>query len=177
MLRIAITGPESSGKTSLAIEIAAHFGSSYVPEFARFYLQNRAFNYTVADLEHISRSQVEWFERSARIKAPLLIQDSDFAVMHVWMEERFKQCSLEIEAMRRSMHFNHYLLCAPDLPWSFDPLRENPNDRWRLFERYVAVLQAWGLPYTIVEGEGQPRINMALAKISGLLLNPASSKA
>lgn len=174
MLRIAITGPESSGKTSLAIELAAHYGSSYVPEFARFYLQNRAFNYTVNDLEHISRSQAEWFQRSARLGAPLVIQDSEFAVMHVWMEERFKQCSIEIEALRRSTRFDHYLLCAPDLPWSFDPLRENPNDRWRLFERYVAVLRAWGLPYTIIEGEGQPRINMALTKINALLLNPVS---
>jgi nicotinamide riboside kinase len=169
MLRIAITGPESSGKTSLSIALAAHFGSTYVPEYARFYLQNRAFTYTVNDLEHMSRSQVEWKQRSSQLPTSLLIQDSDFTVMHVWMEERFKQCSLEIEALRRTTPFDHYLLCAPDLPWSYDPLRENPDDRWRLYERYIDLLQAWGLPYTVISGEGQLRIQTGVSKITALL--------
>lgn len=170
MLRIGITGPESAGKTSLAIALASYFGTSYVPEYARFYLQNQVFNYTVEDLEHITQSQLDWHERSVQLGLPILIQDSEFAVMQVWMEERFKQCSLEIEAARRRTPFDHYLLCAPDLAWSYDPLRENPNDRWRLFERYVSLLQTWDVSYTLIEGEGQARIDAACAYIKSQFL-------
>lgn len=177
MLRIAITGPESSGKTALAIELAAHFKCTYIPEFARFYLQTRPFKYTVSDLEIIGRTQVEWFKRSVELNTPILIQDSDFIVLQVWMEERFHQCSLEMEALRKKTPFDHYLICSPDLPWSYDPLRENPTDRWRLFERYMTLLTSWELPFTVIDGQGRTRIDSAIKQIQDLMVKHSSANA
>ncbi len=166
--QIAITGPESSGKSVLAAWLAADFGTLWVPEYAREYLTALPdpAAYTLADLEAIARGQLA-AEARAATTTPAgrpLICDTDLLVILIWAEERFGQCPPWLRAAALSPHaYAVRLLLHPDLPWEPDPLREAPDPALRayLLERYRATLQAAGLPFTEITGLGEARFQTA----------------
>lgn len=167
MINIALSGPESSGKTTLAIHLAVHFKTHYVPEFARTYLEHTKRPYTRIDLRAIIRGQLSWWSlASSRLPADALrFWDGDPAILRIWEEERFNMQSSEIEEFLSLTPPALTLLCAPDLPWTYDPLRENPDDRPRLFECYQNQLDQWGLPYAVIGGSSTERISNAVDTI------------
>jgi nicotinamide riboside kinase len=146
-MRIAFTGPECSGKTELSQWVSKNFSLPYVPEYARAYLEEINRPYTAEDLIQIAYGQLEmWNSRD-------LVADSDMLVILIWFEEKFGEAPQELIDLVKSTHFDHYFLCKPDIPWVYDPLRENPHDRERLFEIYRKYLEVFGLPYTVIEGD------------------------
>ncbi len=165
MLRIAITGPESSGKTTLAKALAAHYGVPWVPEFAREYLEGLGRPYVEEDLVRIAEGQREAEERSAEQKPSILICDTDLLVIRIWAREKFGRVDPRLEEMTSALPYQHALLCRPDIPWAPDPLRENPDDRERLFAVYQTELEASKRPYVIVHGNRQERLHHAVATI------------
>jgi nicotinamide riboside kinase len=168
MINVAICGPESSGKTALAIALSVHFKTFYVPEFARVYLEKKGSRYTANDLEEIILNQIEWWQGDhLRLPADALrFWDGDPSILRVWEDERFGTSNAAIDAFVAQHPPELTLLCAPDLPWSYDPLRENPTDRERLFNRYREQLNQWKLPYAIVDGSGSNRLRSAVKAIT-----------
>lgn len=168
---IAISGPESSGKTDLALRLALHFGTWYVPEYARSYLESRGPAYTHDDLHAMIKGQLTWWGRSdERLPADgLCFWDGDPAILRIWEDERFRTSDVSLDSFVQRHPPALTLLCAPDLPWVYDPLRESRDDRERLFKRYEALLQQWGLPVAIVTGQGEARIRQAIAKVNAHL--------
>lgn len=170
-MRIALGGPESSGKTALAIALAQHFGGSYVPEFARFYLNRLQRPYTEEDLHRIFQGQLTWwhFAAAAADAGSFLFQDSDPSIHKVWELERYGRSHEGIEQFMQQSPFDLVLVCLPDLPWEYDPQRESQGDRDRLLERYLHELDAWKHPYRTISGIGDSRLKNALAAIDGFL--------
>jgi nicotinamide riboside kinase len=148
MMRIAITGPECSGKTTLAAALQAALPNAVVvPEMARSYLESSGIgiNYSAADVLHIAHLQHKALNEAVRSDAQVVVSDTDFAVLCVWTDVVYGKVDPDIYALFQSFEFDMYLLCRPDLPWEFDPLRQNPTDRDALFERYVQLLESHGL--------------------------------
>jgi nicotinamide riboside kinase len=164
-LKIAFTGPESSGKTTMAELIAEAYSTSFIPEYAREFLKDKT-TYTLADLDEIAKQQVELCKAS---KNTLVISDTEMAVMLIWSQEKFKEVSPIIQHLWESQDFDHLFLCAPDIPWEADKLRENPLDRERLFQLYEVVLENSKKPFTILKGTIEQRI-IACKKQMELLL-------
>ncbi len=164
-LKIAFTGAESSGKTTMAEFIAEAYSTSFIPEYAREFLKNKT-TYTLADLDVIAKKQVELCKAS---KNKLVISDTEMAVMLIWSQEKFKEVSPIIQHLWESQDFDHLFLCAPDIPWEADKLRENPLDRERLFQLYEVVLENSKKPFTILKGTINQRI-IACKKQMELLL-------
>ena len=167
MVSIAIVGPESSGKTTLCEALAAHYDVAFVPEFAREYLMRRGGSYEEADLSVIAKGQ---YENGVRIehensRSPMILHDTEMLTMKIWSEERFGRVHRRIEELLARQQFDHWLLCRPDIPWEADPLRENPDDRDRLFAIYEAELLKMREPYTIMEGGHGTRMRKAIAVI------------
>lgn len=155
-MKIAITGPESSGKTSLAIALAKELGVSYVPEFARFYLQEKGLDYTQKDLYDMAQEQIKWWQRAGND----FVADTDLTVFRIWEEVKFQHPSNELGNL--VYDFDLYILCKPDIPWESDPLREDEHDREELFVRYEKELRNNHLSFTIVEGNPTQRLQAAL---------------
>jgi nicotinamide riboside kinase len=154
MKRIAFTGPESCGKTTIAKRFAAQVGGAYVEEFARAYLEQRNGQYEETDLITIAQGQIaQWNERSG-----ILVADTEMLVLKVWSEVRFGRTNSFIEESLITQDFNHYFLCYPDIPWEPDPLREHPEQRLELFERYKNELEKMKLPYSILKGNVETRL-------------------
>lgn len=168
MIRIAVTGPECSGKTSLAKWLTEQlFDAKMVAEYAREYLEKKGRNYTYTadDIFAIADKNVALFSKAFRADLDALIVDTEFLVLDIWLEEVFQLNSPELEEYERVYDFDLYLLCEPDLPWEFDPLRENPNDRYRLFYKYKQKLEELHRTFEIVNGSGEDRQKNILQKI------------
>lgn len=175
-MKIALTGPESTGKTTLAQALTTRFpGSAWVPEFARTYLARLPdpAAYTLADLEAIAWGQLAAETEAGKRVASggHLFADTDLLVLLIWAEVRFGHCPawLRTRALDPAV-YHHRLLLRPDLPWAPDPLREHPDDAMRtaLFARYRTTLLAANLPFTEVGGVGTAREATAAQIIQAL---------
>ena len=168
MLKIAILGPESTGKTMLAEQLAEHFHTDFVPEFSREYLKDSPQKYDLKDVIAIAKGQQENIEKATEKSTDILISDTEAIVNKVWCEYVFKQTPQEIEDLVQNQDFDLYLLCDIDLQWTFDPLRENPDleERKTIFALYKKTLDGTKSNYFIISDKGELRFNHALEAIN-----------
>lgn len=161
MKKVAIIGPESTGKSTLSQGLANHFNEPFVPEYGRKYLEENGANYTPADLLAISKGMLIWEDKMMSIAKNLLFCDTDLIMMKVWYEVKYGKCHPWVLQQLTTKPYDFYLLCSPDFPWEEDPLRENPEIREELFARYEQELKNYGFPYQIIEGVNN-RLAMAI---------------
>ena len=162
MLKTIITGPESSGKTTLCKALSKHFNIPFAKEYARGYINKLEREYTQNDLLSIAKGQLE-----SELSSQLL--DTDLITIKIWSEYKYESCDKwildQIEKQKTENRF--YLLCSPDIPWQADNQRENPNDREDIFKIYKQKLENLDHDYFIVEGEN--RTDNSILKISSLI--------
>lgn len=169
MYKIAITGPESSGKTTLVEAMANHYACPWVPEFARKYLTEKKGFYTQSDLLNILKGQLHHESTLAKSYPPLLFCDTDPLVIWVWSKVKFSSVDNEIDAAFSSQHYDLHLLVYPDIAWEEDPLRENRYDRMDLFRIYREQLELHKKPYVIIKGNEKERSKKAIRAIDRLI--------
>ena len=159
--KIIITGPESSGKTTLCNALSKHFNLPFSKEYAREYLEKLNSNYTQDDLLKIAKGQLQ-------TENGLQLLDTDLITLKIWSEYKYGSCDnwilTQIEKQKIENRF--YLICKPDIPWQADKQRENPNDREELFKIYKQELDDLGHKYFIVKGEN--RMENSILKISSI---------
>ncbi len=173
-LRVVLTGPESTGKTQLAAQLAREFGCLWTPEIAREYLTEHGAGYGPEDVRTMARLQAERSAELAASSAQLVFDDTDVLTHRIWYREKYGERDPELEAM--PLEGDLYLLCAPDLAWAADPLREHPkeSDRARHFELYKTELEYSKKTYAVVSGQGSARKVNAMRTLEafGVLLLP-----
>lgn len=172
MIRVAITGPESSGKSDLAKALAEHFDTVYAPEFARIYLEKKGPDYSFEDLDQICRGQIAEEEKAMAVANKICFFDTDMLVLKIWSKYRFGRISNFVKQSALLHNYDHYLLCKPDLPWSPDLLRESPSreEREVLFNLYKNELESGNCSYSIVDGQGDERLDSAINVLKKLKL-------
>jgi len=159
--RVAITGPESTGKTELAVWLANAYQTLWVPEYAREYLEINGPDYLLEDVVAIARGQMTRENAATKNARKILFCDTDLLVTKIWCEVVFGTCPGWIEQQFLAHRYDLYLLCSPDIPWEPDPLRENPDNRKELFELYLKTLKDYKLPFQVVKGLGNLRFENA----------------
>ena len=155
MLRIAITGPESSGKTTLCASLSEHYQVPYISEYARTYLEHTQGQYQFSDLDIISQCQLK---NLLSFKGQMVICDTDFLVLELWSKYKYNKVSDNIKKLVAKDYFDLHVLCTPDMPWELDPLRENPNSRAELFELYKTNLNNYNKNFIVVNGPHEKRL-------------------
>lgn len=180
MLKIAIVGPESSGKTTLAEALAEHYHGRCVPEVSREYLELLDRPYVERDLLAIARSLGRSHageddpvamvkEGNVSGRGSPVFYDTDTLNLWIWSMEKYGRVHPVIDWMVRDTRYTWRLLCRPDIPWVPDPLRENPHDRDRLFDIWERELKAHGFPYTIIGGTPAERLADATRLVAALV--------
>ena len=167
MLKIALTGPESSGKTTLANLLAKHYNVDFIPEYARQYLVQTNGHYEKVDLPKIAKGQHERILSSQQENPTrkVLISDTDFIVIGVWSNYKYGSIEQDVKALIHADIFDLHILCEPDMPWEDDELRENPDNRDELFSFYQEALDVHGKNYITVNGSNEKRLKKAIEAI------------
>ncbi|MCX2738575.1 ATP-binding protein [Pontibacter anaerobius] len=169
MIKIAITGPESTGKSTLAEQLAAQYGTVWVPEYARSYVGNLGRPYTLADIENIARGQMA-LERELQQQAnAILFADTDMLVLKIWSEHAFGHTPSWILEQLQQQDYNLCLLMGVDLPWEPDPQREHPHLRQYFYDWYKRELEALQVPFVEISGQQQERLQLATRHVKELL--------
>jgi nicotinamide riboside kinase len=191
--KIAIVGPESTGKSTLCELLAQHYNSIWCPEFAREYLLTYGMNYTYDDLLTIAKGQIaledEYIQSAVRSQqftvgnsgsstssSPIthhssLFIDTDMYVMKVWCEFVFGKSHKWITDQIAKRKYDLYLLCDVDLPWVKDELREYPDleRRQQLYSIYKNLMENQPVPWVNISGDYDERLQKAMAATDKLL--------
>lgn len=174
-----IIGPESTGKSTLCRELANHYKTLWVPEYAREFLLKKENHYDYDDLLTIAKNQllqedqyaeklkVQKKEHSTSPSSSMLFIDTDMYVMKVWCEFVFGECHPWILEKIAERKYDFYLLCNTDLPWVKDELREYPDleIRQRLFRIYKDIMVNQSTPWALISGNNEQRLETAIREI------------
>jgi len=180
--KIVILGPESTGKSTLCKQLAAHYNTIWVEEYAREYLLKNGTVYTYENLLDIAKGQIEAEELGIRNwelgnhkpqttnHKPVFI-DTDMYVMKVWCEFAFEKCHHWILNRIAERKYDLYLLCNIDLPWVNDELREYPDliSRQKLYHYYKDILINQNVPWADISGNYEERLNKAVTGVDNFL--------
>jgi NadR type nicotinamide-nucleotide adenylyltransferase len=171
--KIVAIGPESTGKSTLCEQLAEHYKTIWVPEYARQYLVEHGMNYKYDDLLIIAKGQIDLEDstvenyKSQITNSTSVFIDTDMYVMKVWCEFVFNKCHQFIIDQIVDRRYDLYLLCNIDLPWSSDPLREYPDVKQReiLYRIYKDVLVNQSTPWIEISGGQHDRLQHAIDAI------------
>ncbi|MBT8228851.1 MAG: ATP-binding protein [Bacteroidia bacterium] len=166
-MKVLITGPESTGKTSTALRLAEDFGFQYIPEYARQYLEINGPGYTYDDLAYMASEHIRIFREHS---GQNVILDTYMLNFKIWFLYRFKRYPGFIDDALSESDFDIVLLMYPDIEWEFDPLRENRDDRLHLFQQYENELKKLEWPYQIIRGQGNDRVDQCKKLINDCMI-------
>jgi NadR type nicotinamide-nucleotide adenylyltransferase len=167
--RVVLTGPECSGKTTLAAALADAFGAPWVPEAARRYAESASGPLSARTVEPIARLAMELQDAALRASPRLLFLDTDLVSTVVYARHYYGSCPAWIEAQARFRLADLYLLGAPDLPWTPDGVRDRPMLREELFASFASALEEIGGRVEVLRGSGSRRTRDAVRAVEALL--------
>lgn len=172
-LKIVLFGPESSGKTTLAKQLATHYHTLWVPEFMRTYLQKKwddeKQRVNKNDLIAIAQGQIASENLAAPNAQKFLFCDTNLLELKVYSEYYYNgYCPETILEASKQNHYDHYFLTHIDTPWVPDDLRDRPYDRQKLFRIFESELQKKSLPYSVLMGDEKERLQKAIQVLATL---------
>lgn len=179
-LKVVLFGPESTGKTTMTHALANYYKGSAVDEYMRDYLQKKwddsGERSTIEDLIPMAQGQMQLENQAAALEKNYLFCDTNLLELAVYSRYYFDGfCPPKLETYALKNQYDLYFLTDIDVPWEADVLRDRPNDRSRLFRIFERELQQQQLPYHILSGAHQQRLQTAIQIIDNLQLTNAHS--
>ncbi len=174
IVKIVLFGPESTGKTTLSEQLARHYRTVWVPEYAREYLQEKWNNERKTcepkDLLPIAEGQMRLENKLSKKATDLLICDTDLLETKVYSEAYYVgHCDSILEKYALQNEYELYLLTYIDVPWIGDDLRDKPHERERMFQYFRATLEKYHRNFVILKGDKKKRLATAVGHIDALL--------
>lgn len=166
--KIAITGPESTGKSTLAKYLADYYNTIWVPEYARTFIDQLNHPYKKNDLVEITKGQILSEKKLISKANKYLFCDTEMTVLKIWSEYKFGSIDPYILSEYDKSSYELYLLMNVDLPWQYDPQRENPEQGKFFLNWFERELNSKGATYRIISGNTEERIKNACKAIDDL---------
>ena len=176
LLKVVLFGPESTGKTTLSKQLARHYNTVWVPEYARDYLQKKWNSEQKIcepdDLLPIAAGQMQLENSLAQKATEILICDTDLLETKVYSEAYYRGiCDPILEKYALQNKYDLYLLTYIDIPWEKDDLRDKPQEREQMFSYFKNTLEKHKRNFVILRGNKEARLKAAISHIDKLLEN------
>jgi NadR type nicotinamide-nucleotide adenylyltransferase len=172
VIRVVLTGSESTGKTTLGNELARHYGTDLAPEFVRSFAEQHGGTIRFEDHGPIARGQMQleddYIARARGIR-PLVLFDTDLLSTVVYCGHYFGECPRWIEDAARERRPDLYLLCEIDAPWVADGVRDRGEQREEMQALFHDAVVASGAPYLSLHGDVTARMAQATTTIDRLI--------
>jgi len=165
VIKVVLTGSESSGKTELAHALAERLDAPVAEEFVRHFAQEHGGRIEFSDHGAIARGQMAMEDAATASATELVILDTDLISTVVYCEHYFGRCPEWIEQAARARAADLYLLMQPDIPWIADGVRDRGDRREELHALFRARLHAFGVRFVEIGGDRAQRLDRALAAI------------
>ncbi len=172
MIRVVIVGAESTGKTTLALALAEHYKTTWVPEFGRLYTEARSPRgelWRSDEFTFIAAEQVRMEDALARIANRVLICDTDALATAIWHERYLGAPSAEVLAIAAGRCYDLYILTDVDTPFVPDDIRDGESIRVWMHRRFADELARLGVPVAFVSGSHEERLAAAITRIDVIL--------
>lgn len=167
--KIAIVGPESTGKSTITQQLAKHYSTLWVPEYARYYCAALKEPCNLQDEINMFHGQLALEESILAIaEQDIIFCDTTFITVKIWSDEVFGETPAIVLDALPVYHYDYYLLMDIDLPWEADPLRDFPDKREHFMEVWHKELNALNARYTIVGGQ-EDRLANAITAVDKFL--------
>lgn len=168
--KIAIVGPESTGKSTITAQLARHYETLWVPEYARYYCAALTEPCNLQDETNMFHGQVALEESILSIaEKDFIFCDTTFLTVKIWSDEVFGETPQVVLDALPGYHYDLYLLMDIDLPWQEDPLRDFPHKREYFMQVWHKELKALNAAYVVIGGQ-ENRLDNAIAAVESLLL-------
>lgn len=168
MIKVVVTGSESSGKTDLARRLATHFNAPFSTEFVRAYAAERDAKLGFGDHGPIARGQMAAEDAAIASARDIVVLDTDLVSTIVYCEHYFGRSPEWIETEAKSRAGQLYLLLSPDIPWVADGVRDREDRRVEMHALFRGKLEGLGLNYVEIGGEGDDRFRAAVRAIESV---------
>lgn len=170
--KIAIVGPESTGKSTITQQLAKHYNTLWVPEYARYYCAALTEPCNLQDEINMYHGQVA-LEASilAIVEKNLIFCDTTFITVKIWSDEVFGETPQVVMDALPNYTYDLYLLMDIDLPWQEDPLRDFPHKRAHFMQIWHQELQSLNANYVIINGQ-EERMENAISAVESFLKKP-----
>ena len=174
LVKIVLFGPESTGKTTISQQLARHYNTVWVPEYARDYLQNKWNNFRKTcendDLIPIAIGQMKMENELSKKADKVLICDTDLLETKVYSQEYYGgYVDPRLDVAAQTNTYDLYLLTYIDTPWEEDDLRDRPELRLEMFQAFENALKTHGKKYIILKGGRKKRFNKAITAIDKII--------
>ncbi|NRR90017.1 ATP-binding protein [Winogradskyella undariae] len=175
-VKIVLFGPESTGKTTISRQLARHYNSIWVPEYAREYLQDKWNDERKTcepkDLLPIAIGQIKLENELSKKTNSVLICDTDLLETKVYSEAYYQgSCDPILDKYAKNNIYDLYFLTYIDTPWEADDLRDKPDERERMFKAFESALKNHNKPYVLLKGNEKERLQLAVKHIDELIKN------
>jgi NadR type nicotinamide-nucleotide adenylyltransferase len=171
--RVVLIGSESTGKTTLARQLAGHYDVEWIPEYVREYADRKQGTLEYEDHAPIAHGQIaledEYRVRAAERGSPLLLQDTDLLSTVVYCGHYYGRCPIWLADAARARRPALYLLLDIDLPWTPDPVRDRGHLREEMQSLFREAVERSGVPFVVVSGSADERFAVARSAIDKLL--------
>ena len=169
MIKVVLTGSESTGKTELAHRLGDHFGAPVAEEYVRDYAAERGGTLGFEDHGPIARGQIAAEDGAVAAAKDLVVLDTDLVSTVVYCEHYFGHCPAWIEKEARARAGDLYLLLKPDIPWIADGVRDRGHRREEMHDLFKAKLEEMQLRFVDIGGERDERFSLAVRAIESLV--------
>lgn len=173
-IKVVLFGPESTGKSSLANELAIHYNTFCVDEYARNYLQEKWDKFQkvceLKDIMPIAKGQIKNENIISKKANRILFCDTDLLTTATYSRLYFNgYCDSDLDKFSKQNNYDLYLLMDIDIEWVKDDLRDRPNDRKMFFDSFKNSLDSNAKNYTVLSGTFQKRKQKAIELVNNLL--------
>ncbi|QQS44710.1 ATP-binding protein [Candidatus Roizmanbacteria bacterium] len=169
---MSIVGAESTGKTTLAVALAKHYQTCWVPEYGRTYTEGRIYakqeEWETWEFVHIAKQQNAFEDALEKDANDVLICDTDAFATGIWHEKYLGTVSEDVQKQYKDRNYHLYILTDPDTPFSQDEIRVGEDSRHWMHERFIDELTKEKKKYIVVKGNEQERLQLAVKEIDGL---------